>query len=290
MCRAAPGQEERALEVEFDHRVPVRLGEVDRVGAADDAGVVDQDVDARRARRRPRATTRSTGSCRAEVGLDRMQLAPAERTHALGGLVRLARGRRATMSAPACASATAMPWPRPVLAPVTSATLPPSRSNEVGSCASLQLADVEHVHVGVVLVLAAHRPDEGVGAACPSPCGSTTAARSPLPRWRRRCAASPRGSPMKWKTRSFSPRARSRNRPRERRSCRCGGIVFQTLPGLSTVRPSSSCADLQIAGHDVLVDGALVRCLEAPRSSGIGLGDRDLARSRSARAPGVETR
>src|SRR6185369_17765270 len=66
-----------------------------------------------------------------------------------------------------------MPCPRPVLAPVTSATLPCSENGFealgavmglVAAPASLELADVEHVHVGVVEVLAAHRPDEAVAA------------------------------------------------------------------------------------------------------------------------------
>src|SRR4029079_5328835 len=72
-----------------------------------------------------------------------------------------------TTSAPACASAIAMPCPRPVLAPVTSATLPCSENGFDGLVAvmsSLELTDVEHVHVGVVEVLAAHRPDEAVAA------------------------------------------------------------------------------------------------------------------------------
>src|SRR5262245_16802850 len=71
------------------------------------------------------------------------------------------------MSAPACASAIAMPCPRPVLAPVTSATLPCSENGfeALGAVrTSLQLADVEHVHIGVVEILAAHRPDEAVAA------------------------------------------------------------------------------------------------------------------------------
>src|SRR5690606_17641945 len=73
------------------------------------------------------------------------------------------------MSAPASASASAMPWPSPVLAPVTSATLP-SRLKGLPATllppgvVLLELADVQHVHVGVVQVLAAHRPDEGVVA------------------------------------------------------------------------------------------------------------------------------
>ena len=39
-------EEEHALEVDIDHVVPVLLGELQRIGAADDAGIVDQDVGA----------------------------------------------------------------------------------------------------------------------------------------------------------------------------------------------------------------------------------------------------
>src|SRR3546814_14926592 len=39
-------EEEERLEIGVHHRVPIRFGEVDRVGAADDAGIVDQYVDA----------------------------------------------------------------------------------------------------------------------------------------------------------------------------------------------------------------------------------------------------
>ena len=33
------------LEIDVHHVVPILLGEVDGIGAADDAGIVDQDVD-----------------------------------------------------------------------------------------------------------------------------------------------------------------------------------------------------------------------------------------------------
>jgi len=45
LFRRGLAHEEQGLEVEVDHVVPVGLGEVDGVGAADDAGVVHQDVD-----------------------------------------------------------------------------------------------------------------------------------------------------------------------------------------------------------------------------------------------------
>jgi hypothetical protein len=39
-------EEEDALQVDIDHVVPILLAEVDRVGAANDPRVVDQDVEA----------------------------------------------------------------------------------------------------------------------------------------------------------------------------------------------------------------------------------------------------
>src|SRR6266853_294357 len=87
--------------------------------------------------------------------------APASRTAVAvsTGSLRLT----AMMSAPAAASATAMLWPMPLLAPVTSAVLP-VRSNKGATLRMRlpQLADFQHVHVCVVEVLPAHRPDEAV--------------------------------------------------------------------------------------------------------------------------------
>src|SRR3546814_10985481 len=39
-------EEEERLQIGVHHRVPIGLGEVDRIGAADDAGIVDENVDA----------------------------------------------------------------------------------------------------------------------------------------------------------------------------------------------------------------------------------------------------
>src|ERR1044072_7390791 len=55
-----------------------------------------------------------------------------------------------------------MPCPRPVLAPVTTATLPASEKGFVAVMGSLQLANIENTHIGVVEIFAAHRPDEAV--------------------------------------------------------------------------------------------------------------------------------
>jgi hypothetical protein len=119
-------EEEHGLQIGVHHRVPVVLGEVDAVGAADDAGVVDQDVDL--AERGDGLVDHALDRLdRAEVGLDRQELA-AGGLHQ-GACVSVGALRpAAAMSAPASASATATAWPRPVLAPVTRATLP-SRLN-----------------------------------------------------------------------------------------------------------------------------------------------------------------
>src|SRR3990172_2326944 len=71
----------------------------------------------------------------------------------------------ATMSAPASASASAMPWPRPRAAPVTRATLLSSRKDwrTLAINGSIQHLDRRGIHVGELLVLAAHAPDEAVG-------------------------------------------------------------------------------------------------------------------------------
>ena len=120
------GEEEHRLEVHVDHVVPVGLGEVDGVGAADDAGVVDEDVERPGpAERLPAATA---GSSSASVN--------ARARQALGRDQRRA-SRRATSArprpprAPARASPSAIAWPMPVLAPVTSATLPSRRKGSV---------------------------------------------------------------------------------------------------------------------------------------------------------------
>ena len=46
MTARALAEEEERLQIGIHHRVPIRFGEIDRVGAADDAGIVDEDVDA----------------------------------------------------------------------------------------------------------------------------------------------------------------------------------------------------------------------------------------------------
>ena len=99
--RGGLGQEEGRLEIDVHHRVPVGLGEVERVGAADDAGIVDQDVE-------PAdcvtvsATIRRTGSIEprsAVMTSETVAQAPSTACPVSSGAVR----PTATMSAPASA-------------------------------------------------------------------------------------------------------------------------------------------------------------------------------------------
>src|SRR5690606_4018400 len=111
------------------------------------------------------STSRPTGSIETRLASRLRKRRPSARTFSPVSAASVMPA--AAMSAPAAASARAMPWPRPVLAPVTSATLPSRLKGLPATCvascvALLELADVQHVHVGVVEVLAAHRPDEGV--------------------------------------------------------------------------------------------------------------------------------
>ena len=46
MATDALAEEEQRLEIGVHHRVPIVLGEIDRIGAANDPGIVDEDVDA----------------------------------------------------------------------------------------------------------------------------------------------------------------------------------------------------------------------------------------------------
>ena len=74
-------EEEGGLEVGVDHRVPILLGKVDAVGAADDAGIIDEDVEAAELLQRlvDHALHRFDGG---EVGGDDLRLA-AERADLL---------------------------------------------------------------------------------------------------------------------------------------------------------------------------------------------------------------
>ena len=80
-------EEEQALEVGIDHRVPVVLGEVDRVGAADDAGVVDEDVDVPAPGDRLLHQARDAGGV-AEVAAQ-VEEAAAAGAHVIDGVFRL---------------------------------------------------------------------------------------------------------------------------------------------------------------------------------------------------------
>src|SRR3546814_7343777 len=70
-------EEEERLEFGVHHRVPIRFGEVDRVGAADDAGIVDQYVDAAECGERRVDERLQRGDAR-QVGVEILRL-PADR-------------------------------------------------------------------------------------------------------------------------------------------------------------------------------------------------------------------
>ena len=277
------GQEEGGLQVDVHHLVPVLLGEVERVGAADDAGVVDQDVDAAERLHAAGTRRRAIGSVRGQVGLDRQEAAArAPATCALGlGRRRAADGDDVgaglrQRDGDALAEAGVGAGDEGDLA---------GEIEEVGALAgSFQLADVEHVHVGVVEVLAAHRPDEGVVA------GARAHVDRPGRRHHRlvvrpsRCGACRSGSPMKWKTRSFVAEVEV--------EIDLGAAVMQVrrhgvpdAAGLEDRQAQQQLAGLAGGRHDELVDGALVRRLQRAALQRHGLVDARSAWSRSAHAP-----
>ena len=45
MTRRRLAEEEQRLEIGVHHRIPIRLGEIERVFAADDAGIVHENVE-----------------------------------------------------------------------------------------------------------------------------------------------------------------------------------------------------------------------------------------------------
>ena len=132
------------------------------VGAADDAGVVDEDVDAPAAGFAASATTRSTGSSVARSACDQR------------GTARRRRGRPPPVSSIAERPTATMPAP-------ASRQRDGDRLPEAGVGAGddgraarevewshraphRRCVHRDHVHVREVLVVAAHRPDEGVVA------------------------------------------------------------------------------------------------------------------------------
>jgi hypothetical protein len=158
VLRRGLAEEEHRLEVGVDHRIPIGLAEGDRIFAADDPGVVDQDIEL--AGRRYRIGNQPfDGIDRCQVGLQ-VERATAEAFDLRDGLD--ARGTAdCDHVGTAPARANTMAWPMPVFAPVTIATRP-ERSKLIIVRGLLKLANVEDVHVGVVEVLAGHRPDKGV--------------------------------------------------------------------------------------------------------------------------------
>ena len=149
------------------------------------------------------------------------------------------------------------------------------RGRKDGSSRLLQLADVEHVHVGVVQVLAAHRPDEGVVRGARAHVDRPRRATSPLPRWRSTMWRVASGSPMKWKTRSSSPQA-------EVEIDLAAAVVevrrhgVPDAAGLQHGQAQQQLRRLADGRDDELVDRALVRGLQRAALQRHGLGDRDL--------------
>ncbi len=97
--------EERGLDVDVHHVVPVLLAELHGVGAADQAGIVDQDVERRRALRASSRTTRGT---RFDAGRGWLRSLMKRRPSAVTFAAVSSAGAMpaAAISAPASASAT----------------------------------------------------------------------------------------------------------------------------------------------------------------------------------------
>ena len=158
--REGLGQEEARLEVDVHHLVPVGLAEIERVGAADDAGIVDEDVERAGQRLAPARSrpVRRPACCRSSLeGMGRAAGLRDQRQR----LAHVGAAGGDDRRAPACASASAMPWPMPVLAPVTSAVRP-VRSKGERDCHQRKHVHGGRVHVGELDIVAGHGPDEGV--------------------------------------------------------------------------------------------------------------------------------
>lgn len=109
------------FEIQVDHRVPVAFREGQGIMAADNSGVVDQNIDPAHGRHRLVDQTAHI-ILLAEIRLNGVKAA-AQRQHLAAvswGILRL----MPTISHPACARPSVIPCPRPVSQPVTMATLP----------------------------------------------------------------------------------------------------------------------------------------------------------------------
>ena len=119
MRQAEPRQPDDRDEQELDGRLDLLGGEPDRGRPRRPAGVVDQDVDAAEARRRPSSTRRSQSSALVtSPGTARPPSRSASRSSGSG------RRANRTTFAPSSASASATPRPIPADAPQTIAVRP----------------------------------------------------------------------------------------------------------------------------------------------------------------------
>ena len=181
--------QERALQVDVDHRVPVGLGDVEEVGRLEDAGVVDQRR--RRGRRPQRRGERGVdlGLAR-DVAVHARARAPARE---LGGQ-RLRRGvvdvPQRDRGAVARRERRAQAAPMPCAAPVTTATLAGEIEVDGGSWSvpvrSSQIADA----LGVELEVERQQLVDARVAQRAAVRAQAAAGRSPRGR-----ASAPRGGP-----------------------------------------------------------------------------------------------
>ena len=237
------------------------LGEVDRVGAADDAGIVDEDVD-RTVRVPCRVEHRGDGCGSSRSSRDRVDRAAGLRDQRVGLVHRRAADARAPR-APAAASDE-----RDALADAgvgAGDQRAPAVEAERGR--SSQVAHRHHVDIVVVDIVAGHRPDEGVVRRCRRPNGSTSRATGSPPRWRPPDGASRPARPSGGR-RARRRAGRNRDRPPMRRSWTWHGMVFQTEPGRQLGHADDQLAGLQHVGMDELEDRALVATSLARRGRG----------------------
>jgi hypothetical protein len=118
--------QERALQVHPQDLVEIGLGEVEELGAVDDAGIVDEDVDVAAEGlpcARPRAPATEAASPTSAATKAVLPVLPISSAVALPAVASMSE--RTTL-APSAANRCAMALPMPRAAPVTMATLPSS--------------------------------------------------------------------------------------------------------------------------------------------------------------------
>jgi hypothetical protein len=188
-----------------------------------------------------------------------------------------------TMSAPACASASAMPWPRPVLQPVTMATRPASIEIVERHVAHSSAGHGHMVHVLEHLVLAHHAPDEGVGL------GAHAAVDRPARADHRLLVAHHQVARLGGLAHHVEDHGVVRHVEVEiHLHAPVVGVAGHGVPQAARLElghAHQQLAGRQHVGHHELVDGAAVAGLGAPRVSGLKPRQRDLATSGSGCAP-----